>query len=153
MLELNVTYSYEKIELCNKAFSSTCHRRFQEWNRLSVFKKVWIKLLKIYDDLIGINWTWQSIDSISIKSPLGAMTVGNNPTDRCKLGKTKRHISTDKKGIPLSAVISSANTHDIKLVTDVVDNSVINYQTTTSTSNVNYHHLNLNREQEKGCNI
>ena len=36
-----------------------------------IFKKVWIRLLKIYDDLIGINWTWQSIDSISIKSPLG----------------------------------------------------------------------------------
>ena len=51
--------------------SSTCHRRFQEWNGLNVFKKVWIKLLKIYDDLIGINLTWQSIDSISIKSPLG----------------------------------------------------------------------------------
>ena len=50
---------------------STCHRRFQEWNRLNVFKKGWIKLLKIYDDLIDINWTWQSIDSISIKSPLG----------------------------------------------------------------------------------
>jgi len=53
------------------------------------------------------------------------MTVGNNPTtDRSKLG-TKRHILTDKKGIPLSVVISSANTHDIKLVTDVVDNTVI----------------------------
>jgi|SRR6476646_296810 len=50
---------------------STCHRRFQEWNRFSVFKKAWIKILKIYNDLIGINWTWQSIDSISIKSPLG----------------------------------------------------------------------------------
>jgi transposase len=50
---------------------STCHRRFQEWNKLNVFKKTWIKLLKIYDRKIGINWTWQSIDSISIKSPLG----------------------------------------------------------------------------------
>ncbi len=50
---------------------STCHRRFQEWEELDVFKKVWIKLLEIYDDGIGINWTWQSIDSISIKSPLG----------------------------------------------------------------------------------
>ena len=50
---------------------STCHRRFQEWNKLDVFKKTWIKLLKIYDIKIGINWTWQSIDSISIKSPLG----------------------------------------------------------------------------------
>ena len=50
--------------------------------------------------------------------------TGNNPTDRSKLG-TKRHILTDKKGIPLSVVISSASTHDINLVTDVVDNAVI----------------------------
>ncbi len=50
---------------------STCHRRFQEWVEVDIFKKIWIRLLEIYDDLIGINWTWQSLDSISIKSPLG----------------------------------------------------------------------------------
>jgi transposase len=50
---------------------STCHRRFQEWNKLDIFNKMWIKLLKVYDKEVGINWTWQSIDSISIKSPLG----------------------------------------------------------------------------------
>ena len=50
---------------------STAHRRFQECNSIGVFKKTWIKLLKIYDKKIGINLTWQSIDSISIKSPLG----------------------------------------------------------------------------------
>jgi DDE family transposase len=51
----------------------------------------------------------------------------NNPstTDRSKLG-TKRHILTDKNGIPLYAVITSANTHDIKVVTEVIDNIVIN---------------------------
>ncbi len=53
--------------------------------------------------------------------------TGNNPTDRSKLG-TKRHILTDKKGIPISVVISSASTHDIKLVTDVIDNRVIKRQ-------------------------
>jgi hypothetical protein len=107
---------------------STCHRRFQEWNSLDIFKKGWIRLLKIYDYCIGINRTWQSlIDSISIKSPLGgAMTAGSNPTDRSKLGKAKRHILTDKNGIPISAVISSSvSTHDIRQVTDVVDNAVI----------------------------
>ena len=36
---------------------STCHRRFQKWNSLDIFKKGWIKLLKTYDDLVGINWT------------------------------------------------------------------------------------------------
>ena len=50
--------------------------------------------------------------------------TGHNPVDRSKLG-TKRHILTDKNGIPISVVISSATTHDIKLVTDVVDNVVI----------------------------
>ena len=50
---------------------STCHRRFQEWNKLDIFRMTWIKLLKIYDEKVDINWTWQSLDSISIKSPLG----------------------------------------------------------------------------------
>jgi transposase len=50
---------------------STCHRRFQEWSRLNVSKKTWVRLLKIYENKIGINWTWQSLDSISLKSPLG----------------------------------------------------------------------------------
>ena len=50
---------------------SVCHRRFQEWNKLDLFKNAWIKLLESYDAKIGINWTWQSLDSISIKSPLG----------------------------------------------------------------------------------
>ena len=50
--------------------------------------------------------------------------TGSNPTDRSKLG-TKRHILTDKNGMPLSVVISSASTHDIKLVTDVMDNAIV----------------------------
>ena len=59
--------------------------------------------------LKGIKWTWQSLDSISIKSPLGGAMTGSNPVDRSKLG-TKRHILTDKEGIPLSVVASSAST-------------------------------------------
>jgi transposase len=39
---------------------STCHRRFQEWVELGFFKKIWVRLLKIYDNLKGIKWTWQS---------------------------------------------------------------------------------------------
>ena len=50
---------------------STCHRRFQQWVKLDIFKRIWIRLLKEYDNKKGIKWTWQSIDSISIKSPLG----------------------------------------------------------------------------------
>jgi len=50
---------------------STCHRRFQQWVQLDIFKKIWMELLEEYDDKRGIKLDWQSIDSISIKSPLG----------------------------------------------------------------------------------
>jgi len=53
------------------------------------------------------------------------MNEGNNPTDRSKLGKAKRYILTDKNGIPLSAIITSASTHDLKSVTDIIDNTVV----------------------------
>ena len=82
--------------------------------------------------------------------------TGNNPTDRSKVG-TKRHILTDKKGIPISVVISSASTHDIKLVTDVVDNVVVkrpsSNKTRTTTTRRKLQHLCLdkayNSEQEE----
>ena len=34
---------------------STCHRRFQEWNGMNVFKNIWIKLLKIYDGMMVLT--------------------------------------------------------------------------------------------------
>jgi|SRR6476659_7008444 len=74
----------------------------------------------------------------------------NNPTDRSKLG-TKRHILTDKNGMPLSAVITSAtSTHDIKVVTDVIDNTVIKrptafLSTTKERRRKQCHHLCLDR--------
>ena len=50
---------------------STSGRRFQQWIVSEVFQKLWVKLLEIYDDLRGIKWTWQSLDSVSVKAPLG----------------------------------------------------------------------------------
>jgi putative transposase len=52
--------------------ASTYHRRFQEWvGKRRVFEKLWIRLLEIYDDIHGIEWEWQSLDSVSVKAPLG----------------------------------------------------------------------------------
>ena len=51
--------------------SSTCHRRFQEWRESGIFYTLWTILLQKYDKKIGIKWNWQSLDSISVKSPLG----------------------------------------------------------------------------------
>ena len=40
--------------------------------------------------------------------------TGPNPTDRGKLGTKRHHVLTDGQGIPLSVVITAANTHDMK---------------------------------------
>lgn len=50
--------------------------------------------------------------------------TGANPTDRGKLG-TKRHVLTDQSGIPLSVVITAANTHDMKAATDTLDSMIV----------------------------
>jgi transposase len=50
---------------------STCHRRFQQWSLSEIFKKLWTRLLRVYDALIGIQCNWQSLDSVSVKAPLG----------------------------------------------------------------------------------
>ena len=75
--------------------------------------------------------------------------TGNNPTNRNILGKAKRHILTDEIGIPLSAVITSASTHDIKAVADVIDNSVINRPSnlsfTKKNKRIKYNHLCLDK--------
>ncbi|HEX2406520.1 MAG TPA: hypothetical protein VHJ38_04850 [Nitrososphaeraceae archaeon] len=63
--------------------------------------------------------------------------TGHNPTDRSKLG-TKRHILKDKDFIPLSTIITSANTHDVQVATDTVDNIVIKRP-------LHYHHSQKTR--------
>ena len=36
-----------------------------------VFQRLWVRVLEVYDDLRGIGWNWQSLDSVSVKAPLG----------------------------------------------------------------------------------
>lgn len=50
---------------------STVHDRFQEWIRHGVFARAWAMLLEEYDDLVGIDWTWQAADGCIVKAPLG----------------------------------------------------------------------------------
>ena len=63
--------------------------------------------------------------------------TGHNPTDKSKLG-TKRHILTDKDGIPLSTVITSTNIHDVTIAIDTVDSIVIKTPFSSSKLKYNY---------------
>lgn len=51
--------------------SSTAHRRFQEWREAEVFLELWGEGLEVYDELKGIDWSWQSLDGAMTKAPLG----------------------------------------------------------------------------------
>ena len=49
---------------------STCHLRFQAWVRAGLFERTWRVCLKHYDDLQGIDWRFQSMDSATVSAPV-----------------------------------------------------------------------------------
>jgi transposase len=51
--------------------SSTVHDRFQQWRAQGVFLAMWELGLQAYDEAVGIDWQWMSMDGAMVKSPLG----------------------------------------------------------------------------------
>jgi transposase len=66
---------------------STAHDRFQQWVRAGVFERLFDTALKDYEELVGIDWSFLSMDGAMTKAPLGGEATGPNPTDRGE----KRH--------------------------------------------------------------
>lgn len=58
---------------------SAIHAYFQEWVRRGVFHRLWRLALEEYDDLVGIDWEWQSLDGAMTKAPLGGGKNGKEP--------------------------------------------------------------------------
>ena len=102
------------------AAGSTAHDYFQEWAELGVFETLWQSALEEYDELVGLDWEWQSADGAMTKAPLGGEKTGKNPTDRGKLG-TKRSVMTEAAGIPTGLAVDGANVHDIRLLEKTID--------------------------------
>ena len=50
----------------------------------------------------------------------GGRKTGKNPTDKGKKG-TKRHLVSDRRGIPLCVMISAANVHDSMVFEELLD--------------------------------
>jgi len=94
--------------------SSTAHLRFQEWTEAGVFLKLWKIALEDYDELKGIDWSWQSMDGAMTKARLAGEKTGPNPTDRAKKG-VKRSLLTEGFGVPIGLTIDGANRHDCKM--------------------------------------
>jgi transposase len=64
---------------------SSGHRYFQAWVKQGVFRELWQICLKEYDDLQGVEWRWQSLDSVSVQAPVkGGKARGQTPPTELK---------------------------------------------------------------------
>jgi transposase len=56
--------------------SSSAHRRFVEWAEAGVFEKMWVKALADYEEFVGVDWSFLSMDGAMSKAPLGGEKNG-----------------------------------------------------------------------------
>src|SRR5260221_5230418 len=104
--------------------STTVYDRFREWERAGFFERLWAAGMGEFDELVGIDWEWLSMDGAMTKAPFGGAATGPNPTDRGKRGPKRNNLS-EGHGLPLAVVVDGANRHDQKLVVATLDGIVI----------------------------
>jgi putative transposase len=93
---------------------STVYDRFQFWIETDVFLNLWKASLLSYDQIIGIEWSWQAMDGAQVLAPLAGEDTGPSYKHHFKTG-TNRSLLTEGKGIPIGVVIAGANCNDFKL--------------------------------------
>lgn len=87
--------------------------RFLEWEKAGLFEVLWKAGLADYDELKGIAWRWQSIDSAIMKAVTPTPPIGGNGN--------KRHLLVEGRGIPLSLVVPGGHRHDVSQLEAVLD--------------------------------
>ncbi len=104
--------------------STTVYDRYRLWMEQGVFARMWEAGLQEFDEVVGIEWEWQSLDGAMTKAPFGGAATGANPTDRGKKG-TKRSTLSEGHGLPLAIAVAGANVHDTPLVAATLDDVAI----------------------------
>lgn len=104
--------------------SSTVFRYFRAWVKAGIFERIWAEALRLYDEKQGIAWSWQAIDGSIKKSYFAKEKVGFSPKD-VNHGGSKIMVLSDKKGIPLSAVVVPANQYESQLLEETLGNIMI----------------------------
>jgi len=85
--------------------ASTIHGVYSKWGKAGVFARAWQVLLVYYDQKLGIDWQWQTLDGAMTKAPVGDEATGPSPVGRGQRG-TKGSLWTDRRGAPLSLVVT-----------------------------------------------
>jgi transposase len=66
--------------------ASTVYYYFRQWEEAGVFEDVWAAALQAYDENVGLDWRWQSIDGCMTKAPLGGENDGAEPDRSSEVG-------------------------------------------------------------------
>jgi transposase len=98
---------------------TTCWRRFAEWARAGVFERLQELLLDELGAAGALDWSRVTVDSFSLRAVRGDQ-VGANPVDRAKSG-CKLHLAAEGGGLPLSLLVTAANTPDAAVFEALLD--------------------------------
>jgi transposase len=98
---------------------TTCWRRFAEWAHAGMFERLHEVLLDELGEAGALDWSRLSADSFSLRAVRGDQ-VGANPVDRAKPG-SKLHLAVDGGGLPLSVLVTGANTNDSLVFAALLD--------------------------------
>jgi len=84
---------------------STAHDRFQQWVQAGVFEALFHRAAKRYDELIGLDWSFLSLDGAMTKAPLGGEKNRAEPHGSGKkrdetqpAGRRRRHSALGVRG-------------------------------------------------------
>ncbi|WP_196305781.1 IS5 family transposase [Variovorax paradoxus] len=97
----------------------TCWRRLRDWQAAGVWHGLHLALLGELRSADKLDFSRVSMDGASGAQPPRGSHTGPNPTDRGKLG-SKRHLITDRQGIPLIFCVTGANRHDSVVFEELV---------------------------------
>ncbi|MFN6505896.1 IS5 family transposase [Xanthomonas translucens pv. translucens] len=98
----------------------TCWRRLRDWQAAGVWHRLHQGLLAELRRADRLDFSRASLDAASVAFPPGGAYTGPNPTDRGKRG-SKRHVITDRHGVPLAFCVTGANRHDSVVFEELVD--------------------------------
>jgi transposase len=85
---------------------TTCWRRFAEWAHAGVFERLHEVLLDELGEAGRLDWSRLSVDSFSLRAARGATLAQIRSTG------AKLHLAVDGGGLPLSLLVTGANTND-----------------------------------------
>ena len=98
----------------------TCWRRLREWQEAGVWERLHRVLLDRLGEADQIEWERACLDSASIPAKRGARKPARIRRIKEREG-TKRHLVSDRRGIPLCVMISAANVHDSMVFEELID--------------------------------